>query len=417
MRFIAKLYIFSTHSIFGDIMQKLRGKQPTKPDQKKALQKRQMELKGTEKATLTVPIIYRKTFNWDSPEISFVPINHRSFVIYRGDLDREEYKRDKYTKITLDIDKLPEYATSRIKCSEVAALMELKEAILAASLRDRFVQITIPKPKDKKLYECIKEDIEDLMSELGFEFSTDHKGIQCTFKFPKHDIEYYSMESKNCVKSALESLHYFRSQLLEKRFTGVASDTNELIYNIQRLELLMDRYFTDAMNIIWDLPNISSPGYFLWIYSCERILDEFLFIAKETNNAIKSLKPEDLKHFSKAKDIFSFVWDKAVENGLDFCSDAISTISLESNNEYLSSAFTLIFNYEQHQKTIGKNQDKFIKYLTAEESYLKDKASAQRLLTASYHLNNIFQASERIIVYSTSIAKNSLRINLYDKTK
>ena len=374
-----------------------------------------MELKGVEKATLTVPIIYRKTFNWDSPEISFVPISHRSFVIFRGDLDQEEYRRDKYTNITLDIDTLPKYTTSRVNCPEVAALMELKEAILAASLRDRYVQITIPKPKDVKLYECIKEDVEALVGELGFEFSTDHKGIQLTFKFPKHDIEYYSMESKNCVESALGSLHYFRSQLLEKKFTGAASDTNELIYNINRLELLMDRYFTDALSIIWDLPNISSPGYFLWIHSCERILDEFLFIAKETNHAIKSLKPEDIKHISKTKDIFSFVWDKAVEKGFSFCSDAMSTISLESNKESINNAFSLIFNYEQHQKTIGKNQEKFIKYLTAEEHYLKDKASAQRLLTASYHLNNIFQASERIIVYSTSIAKDSLRINLYNK--
>jgi hypothetical protein len=404
-----------TLSYFGGQMKKPRGKQPTKPNIQKALIKRDMELKGADKAAFTIPIIYRKTFGWEHPGVTFVPINHRGFVIFRGDLDTEEYRRDMYTKIKLDITTLPKYAKNRLLIDDETILAELKEAILTASLKDRYVQIAIPKPKDAKLYECIKKDMEKLVSELGFEYSTNHEGIQCIFKFPKHDIKYYAMESKVCVQSAISSLNYFRDVITDKKFPGAISGIDDLQYNINRLELLMDRYHSDALNIIWDLPNISCPGYFLWIYSCERILDEFLFIAKETRNAIKCLKPEDIQIIGKERDLFGFVWDKAVEKGLEYCEMAVSTIDLTPDINCMQNAFSLVYDYESHREKLGVNQSKFIKLFAGEEKYFKDPNRAQRLLTASFHLNNIFQASERIIVFSTSIVKNTLRIGLFDE--
>ena len=244
-------------------MKKPRGKQPTKPDVKKALISRSMELKGTHKATFTIPVIYRRTFNWDSPEVNFVPLNHRCFLVYRGDLDTEEYRREMYTKLKLDINDLPTYAKNRLKSQDTIEVIELKEAILAASLKNRYVEITIPKPREQGLYKILKQDMEELADELGFEYSADSSGIKCTFKFPKHDIKYYAMESKICVQNALAEIKYFCNQVEKNKFEGALKVQEELLYNIERLEILMDRYYSDALNIIWDVPSISCPGYFL----------------------------------------------------------------------------------------------------------------------------------------------------------
>jgi hypothetical protein len=392
-------------------MKKLRGKQPTKPDVKKALISRSMELKGTHKATFTIPVIYRRTFNWDSPEVDFVPVNHRSFLIYRGDLETEEYRRDMYTKLKLDINDLPTYSKHRLKKQDETVIVELKEAILAASLKNRYVEITIPKPKEQGLYKTLKQDMEELADELGFEYSTDNLGIKCTFKFPKHDLKYYAMESKLCVKNALAEIKHFCSQVEKNKFEGALNGQEELLYNIERLEILMDRYYSDALNIMWDLPNLSAPGYFLWINACEFILDEILFITKETANALKILKPEDIRLLEMERDIFGYVWEKATEKCLKYCETAISTIELETTHELIETAYSLIYDYEQHRKKIDMSQSKFIKLFTGEDRYLKNPKSAQRLMAASFHLNNIFQASERIIGFSTSIVKNTLRLS------
>ena len=396
-------------------MKKPRGKQPTKPNVAKALLSKSMELKGSHKATFTIPVIYRRTFNWTSPEVNFVPVNHRSFIIYRGDLETEEYRRDMYTKITLDINSLPQYPNSRLKGTSETIQAELKEAILAASLKNRYVQITVPKIQDSGLYKALKKDMEELSSELGFEYSTDHIGIHCTFKFPKHDIKYYAMESKACVQNAISSLKFFRGLISKEKFNGAITGQEELVYNINRLEILMDRYYSDALNIIWDRPNIAKPGYYLWIQSCERILDEFLFITKETSKALKILKPEDIQLLELDRDIFGYVWEKAIEKSLEFCETAISTIELEPDTQCIETAFLNINKYEQHRRKIDMSQSKFIKLFTGEDRYFKDPKSAQRLIAASFHLNNIFQASERIIVFSTSIVKNTLRVGMFDK--
>jgi hypothetical protein len=384
----------------------------------KALNSRRIELKGSDKASFTIPIIYRRTFAWSDPEILFQPVNHRGFVVYRGDLESEEYRRDMYSDITLRIEKLPSYVNNRVEKNDENAKVELKEAILAASLKNRYVHIHIPKPEDKKLYECLKTDMEHLMDELGFEYSTDHKGILCTFKFPKHDMKYYALESRGCVIRAIETMKHFQEQLNAEtpgNASKMLSLADELLYHITRFELLMDRYYSDALNMIWDLPSVTTPGFFLWISSCERIMDEFLFIAHETRNALSSLKTDDLKLISMDKNIFGYVWSRAVEKCLLFCEKALSTIELELDqrcSEYLSS-FDLIYEHERHRLKAKTDQSKFIGILK-EDITMKDPERSQRLMTVSYHLNNIFQAGERIIIYSTSIAKTTLHIGTFD---
>jgi hypothetical protein len=392
-------------------MKKPRGKQPTKPDVKKALISKSMELKGAHKATFTIPVIYRRTFNWDSPEVEFVPINHRCFLVYRGDLETEEYRRDMYTKLKLDINDLPTYSKKRLKSQDGIEIIELKEAILAMSLKNRYVEITLSKPKNKDLFKILKKDMEELADELGFEYSSDREGIKCTFKFPKHDIKYYAMESKLCVQNALSEIKHFCTKVEKNKFEGALNIQEELLYNIERLEILMDRYYSDSLNIIWDLPNISAPGYFLWINACELILDEILFITKETANALKILKPEDIQLLEMERDIFGYVWEKATEKCLLYCSTAISTIELDTTPEIIETAYSLISDYEEHRKKIDMSQSKFIKLFTGEDRYFQDPKSAQRLMAASFHLNNIFQASERIIGFSNSIVKNTLRLS------
>jgi hypothetical protein len=398
-------------------MKKPRGKQPTRPDIEKALRRRNMELKGTDRATLTIPVVYRKTFNWEKPEVTFVPINRRGFVVFRGDLDEEGYHRDLYTKVELDIEGLPQYSKKRLGKVDEPVKVELEEALLAASLSDRFVQITIPKPKSPGLYSAIKSDMEELAGKLGFEYSTDHRGIHCTFKFPKHDLKYYAMESKICVENTIRALNHFRELISGKKLSGLKNANDELLYNINRLELIMDRYHSDAQNIMWDLPNISCPGHFLWINSCERILDEALFIARETNSAVQTLKPEDIKFIGLDRNIFGYVWDRTMENCLDFCSSAVSTIDLEPDAESIEKAYLLLEGYEHHRLKAGTNQSRFIKLFSGSESYMKDSKRSQRILTASFNLMNIFQASERIIDYSTSIARNTLKIGITNKSQ
>jgi hypothetical protein len=394
-------------------MKRPQGKQPTKPNVQKALLKRNLELKGNDKSALTIPIIYRKTFTWEDPNIIFYPINHRSFVVFRGDLDTEEYNRELYTNLILNIEKLPWYPKNRLTKSGEAERIELKEALLAASLKDRYVNVTIPKPADPKLYRILKSDMEELDSELGFEYSTDHNGIQCTFKFPKHNIQYYAMEGKICVQNAINSLRHYSSLITQQKFSGALQGIEELRYNILRYEILMDRYFSDALNIIWDLPNVSCPGFFLWINSCERILDELLFITQETKNALKSLEPKDIKFIGEQLDLFGYVWNKAIEKSLEYCELAISTIDLEPDPKCIENSFHIIYNYEQSRQKIDTSQSKFIKLFASDESYFKNPYRAQRLITASYHLNNIFQASERILGFSSFIARSTLRIGMF----
>jgi hypothetical protein len=340
-----------------------------------------------------------------------VPVNHRCFLISRGDLETEEYRRDIYTKLKLDINDLPTYSKNRLKSNDSVETIELKEAILAASLKNRYVEIILPKPKNKDLYKTLKKDMEYLSDELGFEYSTDSKGIKCTFKFPKHDIKYYAMESKICVQNALAEIDHFCSLVTENKFEGALANQDELMYNIGRLEILMDRYYSDSLNIMWDLPNLSPPGYFLWINACELILDEILFITKETANALKILKPEDIRILEMERDIFGYVWEKATEKCLKYCATAISTIELEPSSKTIETAYSMINEYEHHRKKIDTSQSKFIKLFTGEDRYFKDPKSAQRLMAASFHLNNIFQASERIVGFSNSIVKNTLRLS------
>jgi hypothetical protein len=393
-------------------MKKLRGKQPTKPDVNKALMNRNLDLKGADKASMTIPIIYRKTFSWDQPGVTFVPINHRSFVVFKGDLDTEEYLRDTYSKVVLDINSIPHYVKNRVSKDDYTLIVELKEALLAASLKERYMQITIPKPKDQKLYDCLRTDMEEIVGELGFEYSTDHEGIQLTSKFPKHDIKYYAMESKVCLQNSLSSLEYFRGLIKKDRFEGALAGIEDLLYNTNRLELLMDRYFSDSLNLIWDLPNVSCPGYFLWVNACENIMDEFMYISRETSNTIKSVKAKDIQFIGKDKDIFGFVWDKAVEKSLEFCNSALETMVLEPDDNCIQAAYSVVYNYEQHRKKIGSERSRFVKLFAGEGRYFRDTDRAARLLTASYHLNNIFQSTERIIDYSNLIAKNTLRIGI-----
>ena len=313
----------------------------------KALQTRDLELKGVDKAAFTIPIIYRKTFNWVQPGVKFIPINHRSFVIFKGDLDSEEFMREKYTKVKINIDKIPRYIEDRLSDKDISVRVELKEALLAASLKDRYVQVTINKPNSKELYEILKHDMEELDSELGFEYSTDHQGIHCSFKFPKHDLKYYALEGRTCVEKAIETLEYYTKLINQDKFAGARKGINDIWYNIHRLELLMDRYFSDALNIVWDLPNITCPGYFLWINSCERILDEFQYLTQETKNALSNLKTNDIKLVGESSDIFEFVWTKAIYKSLEFCKKGISTICLAPDETCIFDAFNLIHDYEE----------------------------------------------------------------------
>ena len=143
------------------------------------------------------------------------------------------------------------------------------------------------------------------------------------------------------------------------------------------------------------------------------IIDDLLFISRETNNALNILKARDLKFISEHLDIFGFIWNKALEKSLENCDIAISTINLEPNKESIKNSFLLLYNFEEDKKKIDSNQSNFIKLFASEDAYFKDPERAARLLQASYHLNNIFQASERIMGYSIYIAKNTLRIGLF----
>ena len=263
-------------------MKKRRGKQPVKPDAGEALKERLISLKGAQYSTMNIPIIYRRTFGWEGDAVIFKPINRRSFVVYRTDVDDEEMQTESYVCRALDVNDLPWYRDSRVgsKGGLESNIEELRESLISFSLTDRYVNVDIRRPDDRELDRCLRGDLEYLSRELGYAYSNQKGFYRCTFIFPRYSGEQLMRRAGAILSESLEAFSEFPELIYDAKRPDVTERLEDLRYFIETREVTMDDLYTQAINAHWDVPSIEPAGFFLMVQSMERSHDELEFIVR-----------------------------------------------------------------------------------------------------------------------------------------
>ncbi|MGA1872866.1 MAG: hypothetical protein ACMUHY_04280 [Thermoplasmatota archaeon] len=272
-------------------MKKRRGKQPVKPNRDEAMKERLIYLKGLQGSTMNIPIIYRRTFGWDMDSVVFKPINQRAFVVFRPDLDEEEIDLSNYKVLKLDIDELPVYSTMRkeMEQPDPAILEELRESLVSLSLVDRYVHIDIPKLDDTSLNSLLMSDLELLSSELGYSYSITPTSHRCTFVFPKYTNSQIVTRAKNSIEGSIGAFRRLVNDILDLDKEALKVRMKEVGFLIKRAEVNLDKIYTNALNILWDLPQVEPAGYFIVSQSIERVHDEMEYMVQITDEALDLL--------------------------------------------------------------------------------------------------------------------------------
>ncbi len=394
-----------------------RGKRPVKPDVGKALMLKRLDLKGNDRSTLTIPVIYRRTFDWTMPSVDFIPINRRSFVVTRGDLAEEELRQQSYIQTELDIAAdIPNYHNERMKkgASMEPLLEELKESLIACSLIDRYVRIFIPKPEDKKLYVALREDLEVLRGELGFSFSTSMEGVTCTFVFPRHTMRAASQMAHDKVMESLELLKALSEEIEKDGTKGAKRMIEEARYGINNNEVEMDRICTDAINIAWDLPRVEPIGYFLWISSCEQLHDEIYSLVDQTMALVETIEAKDVISEMTGEDIFKLIWKSQVIKALEFTERTMTSLSQTLEEEGNVISYTLLWDRRMALKKEDRYRNELIDHLADrlddEKEGKKGDMTVQKV-KASYYLYGIVQSSQRMVDSCADIAAKSIYLS------
>ncbi len=346
----------------GDIMKKRRGKQPIKPDIEEALKERLVYLKGVQGSTMNIPIIYRRTFNWESDSIIFKPINKRAFVVYRSDLEDEDIDPDNFVIRKLDIGKLPWYPSGRVEADDRdrSRKEELKEMLVSLSLTDRFVHVDVSKPDDMDLQVCLRDDLESLSGELGYSYSTIPDAYRCTFQFPRHTNEQMVNRSVSVLRSTMKLLRGFIEDFLDLSCNGAKERLEEIRYSVEMAEVNMDRIYTNALNVHWDLPQIEPAGFFLISQSCERSHDEIEYLVD------CSLEVLDLLDCSDDNDVMGLlfdelisIWRSSIGKALDKLDAALQTREM-GEDEALVRCLTIIREHRMEKQRRSSMQDRSI---------------------------------------------------------
>jgi len=289
-------------------MKKRRGKQPVKPDMKEALTERVVSLKGKQYSTMNIPMIYRRTFGWEGDTVIFRPVNKRSFVVSRSDLPDEELRTEEYIQKELLLEDLPWYCRERAssETNDPQDMEELKEMLIALSLNDRYVDINIRRPVDRTLDLKMRSDLEFLSRDLGFVFSLVDGRYICTFVFPKHGLEQMERRASDLLLKSIGTMRSFADSLYDLDRSGAPVRISDLLYSIQTVESSMDGIYTDALNALWDPPQLEVPGHFLKIQAHEAANDELEAIAKDSLRFIEVLPKED-------KAVCDLIWEEFVQ--------------------------------------------------------------------------------------------------------
>ncbi|MCK5774012.1 MAG: hypothetical protein KAH57_09530 [Thermoplasmata archaeon] len=276
-------------------MKKRRGKQPVKPDTNEALKERLISLKGAQYSTMNIPIIYRRTFGWEEDAVIFKPINRRSFVVYRTDIDEEEMQTESYVCRELDINDLPWYRANRVGSKEglESNIEELRESLISFSLTDRYVNVDIKRPGDSELDRCLRGDLEYLSRELGYAYSNQKGSYRCTFIFPRYSGEQLMRRSRAILSESLAAFSELPEQIYDAKRLDVKEALEDLRYFIETREVTMDDLYTQAINVHWDVPSIEPAGFFLMVQSMERSHDELEFMVRSACSVMEMFAPQD----------------------------------------------------------------------------------------------------------------------------
>ncbi|MEA3558949.1 MAG: hypothetical protein U9R75_06815 [Candidatus Thermoplasmatota archaeon] len=346
-------------------MKKRRGKQPVKPNIEEAMKERLVYLKGAQGSTMNIPIIYRRTFGWDSDSIVFRPINRRSFVVYRSDLDQEEIDLENYKVRELDVSDLPRYSGERMDgdVESVSKIEELTEALVSLSLTDRYVHIDVKRLEDHDLDEMLRGDLERLSSELGYSYSITRNAYRCTFLFPKHSNSQMVLKASNVLKGSLQAVNSLIDEIMDLDIKKMGRRLSDLEYLIGRAEVNMDQIYTNALNVHWDMPQTEPVGYFLLTQSCERAHDELEYIVDATKEALDLLGG---CHDDASKVLFEelvSLWRTSVGRAVLNLQRGLEALEMEKEAS-MERSYLMIREYRERKESRTSNQDKVITQLT-----------------------------------------------------
>ena len=350
------------------VMKKRRGKQPVKPNISEAMKERLVYLKGVQGSTMNIPIIYRRTFDWESDSVVFKPMNKRAFIVYRSDLDNEELDPANFITRELYIDELPWYHENRVGADKKdrSRNEELREMLVSHSLADRFVHVDIPKPEDKELDMALREDLESLSDELGYSYSTIPGAYRCTFTFPRHTNEQMVNRSVSVLRSTIKVLYSLINDLLELKRQEVMDRMDEVHYSIGMAEINLDRIYTDSLNVHWDLPNTEPAGYFLLSQVCERAHDEIEYLVDSSIELLEMLDCciEDDDVLELLYEEMISVWRSSIGKALNWLESVIETVD-QDEEEAMKRCLTIIREYRSFKQNRSSIQDRYISELAS----------------------------------------------------
>ncbi|MGA1793138.1 MAG: hypothetical protein ACMUHM_04235 [Thermoplasmatota archaeon] len=339
-------------------MKKRRGKQPVKPNESEAMKERLIYLKGLQGSTMNIPIIYRRTYGWDMDSVVFKPINQRAFVVFRPDLQDEEIDLSSYKVVKLELGEMPIYASKRVEMDkpDPSILEELRESLISLSLIDRYVHIDIPKPEDLLLSNCLMSDLELLSSELGYSYSITPGSHRCTFVFPKYSNSQIVSRSINSIQGSIEAFRRLANEILDLDRASLKGRMKEVGFLIKRAEINLDKIYTNALNILWDLPQVEPAGYFIITQSIERIHDEMEYMVQITEEALELLEkcPEGADEIL-FEELLS-VWRNSIGRSVQGLELGLEAVDMQKD-EAIERCLEMIRSYREEKINRSSSQD------------------------------------------------------------
>jgi hypothetical protein len=365
-------------------MKKRRGKQPVKPNLEEAMKERIISLKGKQFSTMNIPIIFRRTFNWDADTVLFKPINRRSFVVYSSDMDQEEMQPLKYIRRRLKIEDLPWYSDNRVGSDPglPSTVEELRESLVSLSLTDRYVHIEIPRPEDRNLDEALRSDLENLAKELGYRYSSLPDIYRCTFVFPQQNNSVILKRASDQLAESLEMMIAFALGIYEIGAEDLSARVMDLKYSIDTEEVVMDSLYTQSLNILWDLPQTEMAGHFIVIQSCERAQDELQYIMEATARLSDLLDVGGGEIDKLFREELISVWRTSVRPALESVKRALDMLDLD-NRDAARQSLGVIRSHRHHKVTRTSPQDGFQTELTNKIERTASSGNESGLFTLS----------------------------------
>ncbi len=359
-------------------MKKRRGKQPVKPNMSEAMKERLVYLKGVQGSTMNIPIIFRRTFDWESDSVVFKPMNKRAFIVYRSDLDDEELEPTNFIRREINIEDLPWYPKNRVNADpkDRSRNEELRETLVSHSLADRYVNVEIPKPKDKELDLVLREDLEHLSDELGYAYTTVPGAYRCTFTFPRHTNEQMVNRSVTVLRSTINVLYSMINDLLEMKRSDAKERMEEVRYSVEMAEINLDRIYTDSLNVHWDLPNTEPAGYFLMSQACERAHDEIEYLVDSSIELMEMLSCciDDDDVLELLYEEMISVWRSSIGKALNRIEHVLDAVEMDED-EAVKRCLTVIREHRSDKQNRSSIQDKSISELASKIEALSARST------------------------------------------